>query len=86
MRGLTDAQVVADDVTPARARCRDCRYPQTWADQRRQWGRGLRAGLTPDEAKAAMPRCQKCMTTHLASRLAYDLVVAESAAGDGMLG
>jgi hypothetical protein len=47
-------------------KCVDCKRPcLTWADQRRQYGRVLRAGLTPKEAKALMPRCQKCTTKAL---------------------
>jgi len=45
--------------------CTDCSWPITWAEQRRQFGRCLRRGLTEAEAKAASPRCQKCMTKHL---------------------
>src|SRR4051794_37021981 len=55
-------------VKPARRNCcLDCRGPMTWAGQRAQYGRALRRGLTKDQAKAATPRCQKCMTKHLAS-------------------
>jgi hypothetical protein len=44
-------------------KCIACGLPKmTWADQRRQYGRAIRKGLTPDEAKRIMPRCQKCMT------------------------
>ncbi len=60
-------------TAPPRDRCLDCRYRMTWAAERRQYGRALRRGLTPEGAKAAMPRCQKCMTKYLA----YDLVRAE---------
>jgi hypothetical protein len=37
----------------------------TWSDQRRQWGRLLRRGLTQEQARALAPRCQKCLTTAL---------------------
>jgi len=37
----------------------------TWDDRRHQFGRAIRAGLTPDEAKTFMPRCQKCTTQAL---------------------
>jgi hypothetical protein len=44
-------------------KCLDCKLPKlTWADQRGQFGRAIRHGLTADEAKALMPRCQKCLT------------------------
>jgi hypothetical protein len=47
-------------------KCIDCKMPKlTWADQRRQFGRAIRRGLTVDEAKALMPRCQKCLTQAL---------------------
>jgi hypothetical protein len=43
-------------------KCLDCGYAITWETQRRQYGRAIRRGLTPDEAKQLMPRCQKCLT------------------------
>ena len=49
-------------------RCRGCGNPITWADQRRQYGRLLRRGLSTEEAKAALPRCQKCVTRWLRDR------------------
>jgi hypothetical protein len=44
-------------------RCRDCHNPMTWADQRYQFVRLIRRGLTSDDAKRLMPRCQKCVTS-----------------------
>lgn len=49
-----------------------CPVSLTWAEQRRQFGRAVRAGLSVDEIKALMPRCQKCMTEELSSRPASD--------------
>jgi hypothetical protein len=47
-------------------KCIGCGSPRlTWAEQRRQYGRAIRRGLTPDEAKRLMPRCQKCLTVML---------------------
>jgi hypothetical protein len=40
-----------------------------WAGQRKQYGRAIRAGLTPEEAEAIMPRCGKCTTQALRARL-----------------
>lgn len=54
-----------DDRPKKRAICRDCRYPMTWDQQRRQFGRLMQKGFTVDEAKAALPRCQKCLTLWL---------------------
>ncbi len=34
----------------------------TWAAQRVQYGRLLKSGATPAEAKEAPLRCQKCLT------------------------
>ena len=49
--------------------CRDCGWTgMTWAEQRRQFGRVVQAGLTIDEAKTLMPRCQRCTTIVLRSR------------------
>lgn len=55
-------------IRPAGTRCKDCINPHsrlTWAEQRKQYGRCLKHGLTPAEAKAAMPLCQKCCTKFL---------------------
>ena len=53
--------------------CKGCGTPRmTWAEDRRQYGRALKRGLSPDEAKALTPRCQKCMT-----------IVLEALARDG---
>lgn len=40
----------------------------TWREQRRQFARAIGAGLTPEEAKALMPRCQRCTTSALRAR------------------
>jgi hypothetical protein len=45
--------------------CLRCGYPMTWENQRRQFGRLMRRGMTTEETKALLPRCQKCMTTAL---------------------
>ena len=45
--------------------CRGCDTQMTWAEQRRQFGRACAAGLTAEDAKAQMPRCQRCTTTML---------------------
>ena len=46
-------------------RCHDCGCPITWAAQRKQYGRLMRLGFTPDQATVGMPRCQKCVTKWL---------------------
>jgi len=46
----------------------------TWADRRYQFGRVIHAGLTPNEAKALMPRCQKCITQALNVRRGPELL------------
>ena len=46
-------------------RCKACNRLLTWAEQRRQYGRCLKHGLSEVGAKAASPRCGKCMTKHL---------------------
>ena len=48
--------------------CRGCDRGLTWAEQRRRFGRAMRAGLTVEEVKALTPRCQKCMTLVLPTR------------------
>jgi uncharacterized protein with PIN domain len=49
-------------------RCLHCNRELTWAEQRRQFGRVMRTGLTVEEARALLPRCQKCMTLVLEAR------------------
>ena len=49
--------------------CLRCGYRVTWAEQRRQYGRLIRRGKSDEEAKALMPRCQKCTTAALKGRL-----------------
>jgi hypothetical protein len=51
-------------------RCRGCRFPITWTEQRRQYLRMGRCGLTKAEAKQASPRCGKCVTRWLRGRAA----------------
>jgi hypothetical protein len=46
-------------------RCRGCKWPITWSDQKRQYRRLLDRGLSPADAREAMPRCQKCVTRFL---------------------
>lgn len=44
-------------------KCIDCGRPMSWDEQRQQFSRAIKAyGLTPEEAKQAMPRCGKCTT------------------------
>jgi hypothetical protein len=43
-------------------RCLQCGLGMTWAEQRRQYGRLIRKGLNPQDAKAITPLCQKCIT------------------------
>jgi hypothetical protein len=44
-------------------KCLGCGWTKmTWREQRQQYGRAIRRGLSADEAKKLMPRCQKCVT------------------------
>ena len=43
-------------------RCLRCGWSTTWEDQGRQFGRAIRYGPAPKDAKAIMPRCGKCLT------------------------
>lgn len=45
--------------------CKRCKTTVTWAEQRKQYGRLIRAGLELSQAKEAGPRCKKCMTVYL---------------------
>jgi hypothetical protein len=49
-------------LSSSKALCSGCGRQMTWEQQRRQYGRLLRAGKAPVEAKALTPRCQKCVT------------------------
>ena len=55
---------MSDYPTP-KTRCKGCGYPITWAEQRKQYGRLARRGMAPDDIKAVVPRCQKCVTRWL---------------------
>jgi hypothetical protein len=57
---ITRVKTTASDL------CSRCSARITWADQRRQWGRLIRAGLSERQARDIQPRCQKCVTIHLA--------------------
>jgi hypothetical protein len=50
------------------SKCLDCGYPVAWNTQRSQYGRAIRRGLTPDQAKELMPLCGKCLTAALRKR------------------
>lgn len=47
--------------------CLHCQYPMTWEQQRRQFSRLLENGLTKEQAKTVMPRCQKCTTSWMST-------------------
>ncbi len=49
-------------TSASKTRCRQCGQLITWAEQRTQFGRLLRRGWTAGQAKAVLPRCQKCLT------------------------
>jgi len=49
------------------SKCLRCKNTMTWAQQRQQFGRLLRAGLSPQESRDISPRCQKCVTLYLGS-------------------
>jgi hypothetical protein len=43
-------------------KCKSCRYPTTWREQRVQFGRLTRRGWTADEIATVQPICGKCAT------------------------
>jgi hypothetical protein len=49
-------------------KCIGCGILRTPGKMRWQHNRAIKRGLTPDEAKALMPRCQKCLTKALGLR------------------
>ncbi len=52
-------------MKPSRDPCIECRRPMTWAQQRVQFGRLKRLGISAAHIKATLPRCQKCLTIWL---------------------
>ena len=42
--------------------CIECQRRMTWAEQRVQYGRLKKRGVTNAHIKDALPRCQKCVT------------------------
>jgi hypothetical protein len=46
-------------------KCLGCGLGITWTEQRRQYGRIIRRGLSPETAGHLVPRCQKCVTVLL---------------------
>jgi hypothetical protein len=50
-----------------KGRCETCKNPLTWESQRKQYMRLIKRGWSEDRAKAAMPKCQKCVTRMLRS-------------------
>jgi hypothetical protein len=45
-----------------RIRCQNCNCEMTWSEQKRQFGRMLRKGLSIEDAGRLSPRCSKCVT------------------------
>ena len=58
-------------------KCARCDCLMSWDDQRRQFGRIARR-WGPDEAKALMPRCQKCTTVWTSAKIKQELALAKS--------
>jgi hypothetical protein len=56
-----DIQKMIDSATKP-AQCLKCRNVLTWAAQKVQYRRAINRGMTAEQAKACLPRCQKCMT------------------------
>ena len=54
-----------------KGRCVSCGLTLNWTQQTWQYGRAVRAGVPPDQAKKLTPRCQKCMTKALQARAAW---------------
>ena len=66
------------------SKCLRCGYSMTWESERRQYGRVIRDhGLTAEDAKAFMPRCQVCVTSLLGRKRARHSTT--SAPSDGQL-
>jgi hypothetical protein len=52
------------------AKCLTCGFSVSWAEERQQFGRLVRTyGFSPQEAKALLPRCSKCLTRKLHGQL-----------------
>ena len=63
---FTDLTDLEEESTMQKGKkCKGCGYPVTWHEQRLQYGRLIECGLTPQAAGELMPRCQRCVATHL---------------------
>lgn len=40
--------------------CKVCNHPLTWTDKKANYGRLIKSGLTPEEAKQFAPMHSKC--------------------------
>lgn len=56
------------DAVVSSNRCLGCNCGMTLVNASIQYNRALKRGLSPEEAKASCPRCQKCMTKYLRER------------------
>lgn len=54
------------EVFVNKTRCLSCNHPITWAEQKKQFGRLVRKGLSSEQAKRLLPWCGKCVTNALA--------------------
>jgi hypothetical protein len=57
-----EGEFTEEPIASQKKSCKECKNALTWAEQRKQFGRLIKEGKSPEEAKAAMPRCQKCVT------------------------
>ncbi len=51
-----------------KGKCPRCNGPMTWSEQRRQYGRLAKHGMSPEQIKPLMPRCYRCITAWLRDR------------------
>jgi len=53
------------DQNRATIKCLGCNWLMTWSEQRHQYGRLIRWGMSQEQAKQQMPRCSRCITERL---------------------
>lgn len=58
-------------------KCLRCGKNMTWRERRYQFGRIIRHGISFEDAKELMPKCQKCVTLALTKDLVMPVLHRE---------
>jgi hypothetical protein len=63
----------AGEAVMANNKCKNCRFPMTWAQQCKQFGRLKKLGYSDSQIKDCLPRCQKCVTVWKKGNQPHDI-------------